>query len=99
MESLVKNDQYLESIFWERVILYADPDSSPGQWLSWLDQAIRKGYPAAHLLVAKGLLLNAAGKKLDAVEAFNQALHSPLNMTNASEYLQAVDRLKLKPRP
>jgi hypothetical protein len=99
MEALMSNDPYLTSIFWERVISESGQRQSPGQWLLWLDQAIRRGYPAAHLLAAKGLMLRAQGKQLEAREAFNQAVRSPLNLTKASEYLRAMDEPKKKSRP
>jgi hypothetical protein len=91
METGMTNDPYLMSIFWERIIVDSGNGSSPDQWISWLDQAIHKGYPAAHLLTVKGLLLKSRGKQREAREAFRQAVRSPLNLTKASEYLQAMD--------
>jgi hypothetical protein len=87
MEGDMGQDPFLVGMFCERVIEESDP-GLPGQWLPWIEKALTQGYPSPHLWVAKGALLNAEGKKREARQAFEKAVHSPFNLTDAQERIQ-----------
>jgi hypothetical protein len=91
MENNMGKDPYLESMFCERVVEESG-QGLPSQWLPWIEKALEKGYPSPHLWVAKGILLQAEGKRREAREAFEKAAHSPLNLTDAAQRLQALGR-------
>ena len=52
-----------------------------------LEEALTEGYPAAHLYFHLGELWLMAQKPQEAQRAFHQALHAPLNLTDASRFL------------
>ena len=91
MEGSFEKDPYLESIYWERVIMASGQNRPPVDWLKWIQNAIEKGYPCPHLLVAEGLLLNASGQFQASRGALQRALRSPFNLTNAGEILERMD--------
>jgi hypothetical protein len=91
MEKDMGQDPFLESVFCERV-LQESGQGPPEKWLPWVEKALAQGYPSPHLWVAKGALLNAEGKKREARQAFEKAVHSPFNLTDAQERLQALDQ-------
>ena len=61
-----------------------------GQPIRDLKNAIRKGYPAAHLYFHLGVLLEMAGKPLEARQAFQKASQSPLDFTKSKEYIKIM---------
>jgi len=96
VETSTADDPFLESVFCEKVIFYRRNSWRPSQFLPWLQKATEKGYPLPHLLVAEGITLNSLGKVEEAGKAFEKATRAPLNLTNAAEYLVAVNSRKIR---
>ncbi len=92
LEDQAGKDPFLESIFCEKVIFYLRNSENPLNLLPWIQKAVQKGYPAPHLLVAEGLLLQALGNHSQAKAAFQKAVQCPLNDTRAKDLLAALSR-------
>ncbi|HTA75932.1 MAG TPA: hypothetical protein VK791_02105 [bacterium] len=93
-ENLAANDRFLESVFYEKLIYFQRHNPHPAQFAAWINQAVHKGYPAAHLLVTEGLLLRVEGNNSGAKKLFEAALHSRLNLTDAQKNLAVLESLK-----
>ncbi len=92
-------DPFLISIFCEKACFYKRFSSEPGDFLPWIQKAVRYGYPAAHFFTAEGFVLSSAGRAAEARLAFERAVQSPMNMTNAAEILKSMERSKKAPLP
>ncbi len=84
-------DPFLESCFdeWKSQYHYGD---SFGKNIEALRQAVRKGYPAAHLYFKLGYFLLGDHRITEARVAFEQALRQKPNYTDAAGYLQFIDQ-------
>jgi tetratricopeptide (TPR) repeat protein len=84
-------DPFLESCFdeWNSQYHYG---YSLNKNIEALQQAVRKGYPAAHLYFKLGYFLMEERRFPEARAAFEQALRQKPNYTNAAGYLQLIDQ-------
>lgn len=84
-------DPFLESCYdeWKSQYHYGN---SFERNIDALEQAVKKGYPAAHLYFKLGYFLLMEHHVPAARKAFEQALKSPLNYTNAAGYLQLIEQ-------
>lgn len=78
----------LEILEW--VSFAGEPMSSIDPAIEDINQAIKTGYPAAHLYEHLGLLWILDHNDLKAEKAFQQALKCPVNLTDASQYLSQL---------
>ncbi len=88
MKLLVKGDRFLESCLDEKIFFVAMSSNKNSEALSALGDALEEGYPAAHIFNDLGVLWFTQGDYAKARQAFESALHSPLNHTNALENLR-----------
>jgi hypothetical protein len=92
----IQGDRFLECCFWEKIYYLHLQDSMFGTHemrqnflLSFqaIQNAIQKGYPAAHLYNELGGCFMVGQKYPEAEKAFRAAIHSPINKTSAAENL------------
>jgi hypothetical protein len=94
IETLTKDDRFLESIFYEKYAYFQRDNPNKDQLINLLKLATKKGYPAAHLFATEGLLWRAEGNYTEAGKAFKKAIHSQLNLTDAQKNLETLSLLK-----
>lgn len=83
-------DPFLESFYWEKwsdLSYRASGFKDPQKSASGLQEAVRNGYPAAHLYWRLGVFQSLSGNPQAARRSFQTALHSPFNLTAAAESL------------
>ncbi len=88
LQTLANSDPFLKSCLAEKIFFNAMVDSKPALGLEALRQALTMGYPAAHLFNDLGVFWFTQGDYAKARQAFESALRSPLNHTNALENLR-----------
>ena len=90
LESQAAADPFLRSCLAERVYYNAMAENGFSTAFESLKDALLKGYPAAHLYDDLGVLWFTQGDYAKARQAFQMALGSPLNHTNALENLRRI---------
>lgn len=92
-----QEDAFLESCFWEKTadIYFKDYSANPGlrdnsETIFALNNAIQRGYQAAHLFEHLGIFYLMEKDKKMAKETFKKALKSPMNHTDAAQYLKTL---------
>ena len=90
-EEKTEVDPFLESVFCEKAVFYQKDKVPATRLLPWITKAIGKGYPAPHLLVAEALLLEGLGHSREARVALRKAVHSPMDLTSASQLLRLLE--------
>lgn len=88
---LFKGGPFLESCFWEKIADNAYGDRNYEAQVKALQEAIEKGYPAAHLYNDLGALYFRRGHWKEARDAFEKALHCPINHTSAAAGLRMLE--------
>lgn len=97
---LFEGDRFLETCYWGKLadlsfksnILGKNKKAlSPPSPRACLQQALRLGYPAAHLYQRLGLLEWMSGNKARAELDFKKAIRAPLNMTTAVDDLKQLE--------
>jgi hypothetical protein len=97
VEPAFRGDPFLRAAFWEkrsdlqtkqRLGGITDEDNA----IPSLEKAIEEGYPAAHLYEHLGILWLMAHDPAEAGKAFEKAVRAPLNLTDAAQYRNSLDR-------
>jgi hypothetical protein len=96
-EKYTGGDRFLESVFYEKLIYFRRHNPNHQQLIDWINQAVHKGYPAAHLLATEGLLYRAEGNYTEAKKLFKEAVASRLNLTDAEKNLTILNSIKKTP--
>jgi hypothetical protein len=91
---LFKGDRFLESCFWEKIAENQYGDRNYEAQIAALQQALKRGYPTAHLYNNLGALLLRRSHFAEAKKAFLQAVHSPFNHTSAAAGLNALAEIQ-----
>jgi 4-amino-4-deoxy-L-arabinose transferase-like glycosyltransferase len=89
---MAAKDPFLESCVGERIFYNEMTVSDSKGVYQALHRALTLGYPAANLWNDLGVYYFTAGNPAKAREAFEAALHSPINHTSAWDNLQKVPR-------
>ncbi len=99
-------DPFLASCFWEKEaeMLFKEYSSVPdpqtlGRAEKALQEALRQGYPSAHLFLRLGVFYLLSGDPVQARRAFEEALGAPGNRTDAASYLKGVSPQAGNPKP
>jgi hypothetical protein len=92
LHPLFAGDPFLESCFWEKMAENDYGDLNYGAQVEALQEALEKGYPAAHLYNGLGALYFRHGLWKEARQAFEKALQCPVNHTSAAAGLQMLDQ-------
>lgn len=87
---LFQGDPFLESIYWEKLGFYDASGNRLPEAVEDLRMALLKGYPSANLFYSLGVFLNFEGKTQEARQAFEMALHCPVNRTAAGARLEEM---------
>jgi hypothetical protein len=88
--SLTGKDPFLESCLGERLFYSEMNEGHPAQTLECLHRALTLGYPAAHLYNDLGVYWYTRGDLPKAREAFQAAIHSPLDRSSARDNLRSL---------
>jgi hypothetical protein len=100
-EPLMEGDPFLESCLWEQIFNSYNSDAAYGDHRvkedfqgakTSLEQALIRGYPAAHFYNELGSMEALEGNKREARKDFEKAVQSPFNATAAAENLKAVEQ-------
>ena len=95
-----RDDPFLESCLWEEIYTQLNyeiawgevkPQDNIVERVNVLRQALKKGYPVAHLWNELGNLYWLTGNIPQARLAFEEAIRAPLNKTKAREHLRLLD--------
>jgi hypothetical protein len=86
----LNGDPFLESCFFEKVSVFFEMDHEPESAGMAIENALRRGYPAANLYNDYGVILTAQKRYQEARKAFGMALKCPVNYTPAAENLEKL---------
>ena len=90
-EDWMKEDRFLQTCFWEKVLTHRTFDHDAGGSLEAIQMGLQKGYPLAEFYNEQGAILTQLGRYSEARVAFEKAAHSKINLTPAAENLKALD--------
>ena len=99
LESHAGQDPFLASCYWEKIHVQYNLQAAYGDAtlqsiyagsLGAVQQAIRQGYPAAHLYNELGVLLELGQRPTEAREAYLKATQAPLDVTPARQNLLKI---------
>ncbi len=91
--SWMEGDPFLKSVYWEKMAAYEYEVSNYGEHLHALQQALREGYPSAHLHYQLGLLLMAKNRYVEARQALQAASRCAFNRTPSEKTLKVLEEL------
>jgi hypothetical protein len=94
-----EGDRFLESCYWEKVAENEYADRNYEAQVEALRQALRKGYPAAHLYNGLGALLLRRSHLQEARDCFQKAVECKLNHTSAATALELMKQRENTGRP
>jgi hypothetical protein len=84
-----QGDPFLESCFWEKMSdALVKSSGMGGKPVEALENAVRRGYPAAHLFRQLGVLWLVRNDPSNARKAFQRAVEAPLDFTDSRSYLK-----------
>jgi 4-amino-4-deoxy-L-arabinose transferase-like glycosyltransferase len=89
-KSLMKNDPFLESFYWDKRAAYEYVALDYGQQLYSYQMAVKEGYPTADLYYKWGELLRVKGDLAGAREAYVKATQAPLDLTPSAQILAGL---------
>ncbi len=85
VKPLLKDDPFLESVYWEKTSDLSYRDHAYPYDQQALGQAIREGFPAAHLFYKRGSIELRKNRFSSSLADFNQAVLAPGNRTMANQ--------------
>jgi hypothetical protein len=92
LRPLFQGDPFLETCFWEKTAFHQMAQKDDRTALRSIQEALRLGYPAAHVYNLEGVLLEHLGRSREARRAFQAALRCGVNFSPARENLEAVEK-------
>ncbi|HTC20096.1 MAG TPA: hypothetical protein VK859_04560, partial [bacterium] len=85
-----QDDPFLRSCFWEKMADYDFKARHIPESIGCFQEALREGYPAAHLLYHLGILQMLQGDPLQARQSLEKAAQSPMDFTDAPLLLEQL---------
>jgi hypothetical protein len=85
-----RDDPFLRSCFWEKMADYDFKSRRVPEAMECLQEALRKGYPAAQLYYRLGMLSLAHGNKDAARTYLKEVVRSPMDFTNSRQLLEQL---------
>jgi hypothetical protein len=94
VKPMLKDEPFLESLYWEKTSDLSYRDHAYPYDQQTLGQAIREGYPAAHLFYKRGSIELRKNRFASSKTDFNQAVLAEGNRTMAAQAVTMADEIQ-----